>query len=279
MYSNVDQLLNKIDDLKMMISTDDPDILLLTEVIPKAQKNEIFESQLHLSGYKMYVNFDLAELDLGSSGKRGVAIYTKDYIRADIVKMTTEYNDHLWVDINLKGEHLLCGVVYRSPNKDKNIVRSTTKAVCDLITEAATRNRSRLLICGDFNYPGIDWDCEFTGNEETRPFLDAVQSNYLYQHVCKPTRYRDGHEPSLLDLILSSEEGMVYNLKHNPGVADSDHETLSFILPCSIDSPKHTLPQPNYFKADYATIRNRLQQVDWSTKLQGDFSECTSLMN
>ena len=37
LYANVDQLLNKMEDLKMMIGSQEPDILLFTEVIPKAQ--------------------------------------------------------------------------------------------------------------------------------------------------------------------------------------------------------------------------------------------------
>ena len=36
LYSNVDQLLNKIDDVKALIANDNPDIMLFTEVIPKA---------------------------------------------------------------------------------------------------------------------------------------------------------------------------------------------------------------------------------------------------
>ena len=38
LYSNTDQLLNKIEDLKTIIAKDNPDIMLFTEVIPKAQK-------------------------------------------------------------------------------------------------------------------------------------------------------------------------------------------------------------------------------------------------
>ena len=38
MYSNVDQLLNEMEDLRLIIAADKPDIILITEVIPKAQK-------------------------------------------------------------------------------------------------------------------------------------------------------------------------------------------------------------------------------------------------
>ena len=44
LYSNVDQLLNKMDELRMLIASNEPDIMMFTEVIPKAQKKPILES-------------------------------------------------------------------------------------------------------------------------------------------------------------------------------------------------------------------------------------------
>ena len=41
LYSNVDQLLNKMDELRMLIASNEPDIMMFTEVIPKAQKTPI----------------------------------------------------------------------------------------------------------------------------------------------------------------------------------------------------------------------------------------------
>ena len=108
--------------------------------------------------------------------------------------------------------------------------------------------------------------------EVIQPFIATLQEHHLYQHVCKPTRYRDGQETSLLDLILTTEEGMVENLEHSPGLGESDHECLFFTLNCYRDTPI-TRSTPNYHKADYATIRNRLDPIDWISKLRGSFSE------
>ena len=63
-------------------------------------------------------------------------------------------------------------------------------------------------------------------------FLIPIQVCFLHQHVTEPTRYRHGEEPSLLDLVLSNEEGMVYILAHEPGLGDSDNITLTFDLIC-----------------------------------------------
>ena len=72
--TNADQLLNKIDHLKMFIVAYEPGVMMITEVIPKAQKNPILDIQLNIEGYEVYQNFNNIDLDLGSSGMRGVVI-------------------------------------------------------------------------------------------------------------------------------------------------------------------------------------------------------------
>ena len=102
--------------------------------------------------------------------------------------------------------------------------------------------------------------------------MEVLQSCHLYQHVLRPTRYRQGHEPSLLDLVLTNEEGMVNDIKHNPGLGDSDHECLSFSLDCYKDDRVNLENRPNYYKADFVTIKERLQ-LNWSSFLTGKFLE------
>ena len=80
MYTNADQLLNKIEDLKVVISGSDIDVIMITEVIPKAQKNAIPKCVLNIEGYNLFLNFDCTQENLGESGIRGVAIYIKNTI-------------------------------------------------------------------------------------------------------------------------------------------------------------------------------------------------------
>ena len=271
MYSNVDQLLNKVEDLKTLISGNEPDIMLLTEIIPKAQRNEIHEAQLNVPGYEKFVNFKFSDQHLGASGKRGVAIYAKEELDTEEIKLNTDYADHLWVEVTLRNKDiLLCGCVYRSPSKDKDAENRTTQEICEIISKAALRNNTRLLICGDFNYPDVDWECDYSTNENAKIFLQKLQELHLYQHVCSPTRYREGQVPSLLDLIITTEEGMVTNLEHKPGLGESDHECLEFHLNCYKDK---TVSKPllNYYKSDFGTMRNRLDKINWISELKGNF--------
>ena len=161
LYSNVDQLLNKMDDLKMLMINDKPDIMILTEVIPKRQQKPILDTQIKIQGYQEFVNFERSALNLGESGIRGVAIYVREDIKCSEVKLSTNYDDQLWVEIKLKDtKKLICGCIYRTPSKKDDQVEKSTAKVCDIIREIMVRKPSHVLICGDFNYPSIDWENE-----------------------------------------------------------------------------------------------------------------------
>ena len=149
--------------------------------------------------------------------------------------------------------------------------KKSTAKVCDIIREVMQRKPSHVIICGDFNYPSIDWENEYVHETKVRPFLETVQEVYLHQHIAQPTRYRVGQEPSRLDLIMSGEEGLVQCVKHHPGLGESDHECIRFSLNCKEETTKPG-SMKNYYKADYKLIRERLKKVNWENELKNDFT-------
>ena len=58
---------------------------------------------------------------------------------------------------------------------------------------------------------------------------------FLTQHVRHPTHYRCEHTPTLIDLLLTNEEGMMRNLTHDPPIDKSHHQVLHFRFLCHID--------------------------------------------
>ena len=62
----------------------------------------------------------------------------------------------------------------------------------------------------------------------------------MHQHISEPARYRFGEEPSLLDLVLTNEEGMVLNLEYQSGLGNSNHLSLIFKLVCQEEKNKET---------------------------------------
>jgi hypothetical protein len=62
---------------------------------------------------------------------------------------------------------------------------------------------------GDLNYSEVDWEaCVSSAGEMhgSSRFVSCLQDNFLSQLVRCNTRYREGQQPSLLDLIIVNEE-------------------------------------------------------------------------
>ena len=89
-------------------------------------------------------------------------------------------------------------------------------------------NYDKIYIVGDFNYPSIRWDAEWSNNKDNE-FVEYVRSVFLTQVVKKKkkTRKREGHTSNLFGLVLVNEESMVSGTEHiSPG--KRDNETLVF---------------------------------------------------
>ena len=279
LYTNADQFVNKRNDLEMMISHDKPDLILITEVIPKSQKNPIVASLLDVGGYIPHFSFLPEDDNLGSKGFRGVAIYHRDHL--DVVKVEFEdFTDHVWIEVQTVTGPLLVGCVYRSPSDDINMESSmkSSKRVSGLLDAACLRNDS-VVIVGDFNYKDIDWTNEYAHPDQRHliHFLNKLKDNFLYQNVTEPTRYRKDNIPSILDLVLSSEEGMIQNLQYMPPLGESDHLCLRFDVMYSHDAKS----VPNFHEYDirktkYEKVRNEIKNCNWTdlfnTNFEGNYN-------
>ena len=97
-YTNADQFLNK-KDLLMFLQGSNTDIIMIMEMIPKQQKNNIPLAMLHLEGYDMYINLNPEDEYLGTTGIHGTGIYVKNGLCSiEIIFEHTNHNDQVWVD-------------------------------------------------------------------------------------------------------------------------------------------------------------------------------------
>ncbi len=77
-YTNTDSLLNKKGELKVIINSCQPDILMITETLPKNIKSPPTKAEFMIDNYELYYNHD------DSNCHRGVCIYI--HHRLKIVK-------------------------------------------------------------------------------------------------------------------------------------------------------------------------------------------------
>ena len=268
-YTNADQLLNKMRDLEAHIHEREPDVMIITEVIPKAQVNAIPRVCLRVTGYTEYLNFDCELCGKAQQG-RGVAIYVKNHLQAHSLTGFGSYADQLWVKIMLRSnDYLMLGALYRSPSLS---LGESVPDVISVMKEAAAVNPPYLIICGDFNIKDIDWTDERSlpgAPPEAGMFIQGVNDCLLFQHILQPTRFRHGQRANILDLVFSNEENMVQDVRHLPGLGNSDHVTIHFSVVCQ--NPKTGANDPEFYEdwvnADFEEISARLLQYRLDEKI------------
>ena len=191
LYLNAQSIINKKDELSLVIDNNYPDIIGITESWANSQ---ILDSELMVKGYRFFRS-DRKDTTFGRGG--GVLLYIKENI---IVKerKDLEYDQigsSVWVDVSIKEKttnKVTVGLVYRSPNN--------TEANDDLLYKGLNISaKNNVLIMGDFNYPDIDWDTN-TSSRHGKRFLDTINDNFLIQNVNIPTR-----GDNILDLILTCD--------------------------------------------------------------------------
>jgi ribonucleases P/MRP protein subunit RPP40 len=168
-----------------------------------------------------------------------------------------QYNiEAVWCQISTgSNSDLYIGVVYKSPSAAESEIKELHSALRNISVKD-------VVIMGDFNYPGINWitlDCD-SGCVE---FLDLVQDTFLTQHVLTPTR-----ENNILDLVLSSEEGMVEDLQVLEHLANSDHNIVKFKLVHATASVSSCQVKFDYNKGDYIQMNSWLSAVSWDDSFQ-----------
>jgi len=116
------------------------------------------------------------------------------------------------------------------------------------------------MITGDLNYPNIDWASwsASDGDSGSNLFLEALEDDFLFQHVTFPTRARNGQRPSILDLIITYEGNVIDNLTATDPLGKSYHYMLECKYVCSCDEYKFSTVRYLYDKGHYQSFTEEL---------------------
>ena len=264
MFTNADCLLNKRFELQLRLNQFQlkPDMIGVVEIKPKNYKELPQLQEYNLEDYDVHCS------NTDSTQGRGIILYTAPWLKASCYNLHPSDSvvlESLWITVSLRDkDRLLIGCMHRSPNSsiaNDELLNKQIKLLCTS-TEA-----SHILLMGDFNYPNIDWElgrCSTTPPE--RLFMETVNDSFLHQHVNSPTRARQNHCPSVLDLIFTNEFGMLSDLSVLAPLGKSDHAVLSFQLNCYVETEVFKDVRRNYRKGDYCKLHEKLC-IDWDTLL------------
>lgn len=164
-------------------------------------------------------------------------------------------------DIYLKQTvRIVC--VYRSPSSSPEEDSQLLKNLRDLL-----KGRQKWLLIGDLNAPSIDWRRQTASNKNSfdHQLIKFTQEMRAHQHVCQPTRIREGVQPSLLDLVVTPYETDVANLNICPPVGKSDHVVLKATLSVTkVKAPK--MRYRAYRKMDSQAVLQNAHQLNWEAE-------------
>ena len=210
---NVCSVLNKVDEIsELLISTD---LCLLTETWLKQDTTIGAWSQ----GFQCYRSDRLNKVGGGC-----LLLVRQDIKQSSASFMDTTSNIQSVACLLHTNPPVMVVGIYRCP--------SSSPQDDDLLivaTEKAYRTGYRLLILGDFNCPRINWsDSTASGCNFDRKVLNTINSLMLFQHVREPTRFRPGHKPSLLDLIITRNGNDLAELRTGAPLGKSDHISIHF---------------------------------------------------
>lgn len=165
-------------------------------------------------------------------------------------------------------KHLIIANIYRNYEnlvKDQKIIQKLD----ELLNRFSDHD---FLVMGDFNEKQICWE---RGNESaSNPFgeslLEVTLSNGLEQIVDSNTRtVRADQEPSLLDLVFTSDIDTVSRIFQDTPISDHNLIVVDLILNLVPDDLIKSR-KLNYRKADWIGIRSFLKSIDWTKLFQGE---------
>ena len=242
------ELPNLLDSMK-------PDVILGTEtwLDPSIATAEIFPNSYN---YKVY------RRDRGGRGG-GVLIAVRNNLESYIVpELENDDCELIWVRLKLKGRRTLyLGAYYRPDVADEQSLLKFSAS----LHRASQQQNACLLVGGDFNFPGLDWESATLKTKSPCPrlhndFLSLVYDNGLEQLVKEPTR-----DDNTLDLFLTNCPQLVPRVEVVPGLSDHNIPYCEF----NICVPRKKQQQREillYNRADWPSLRRAA--IDLSTELQ-----------
>ena len=258
---NARSIVNKIDDLHILVSEHSPDCIFITETWLCDAHDD---SLLALNNYIIFRK----DRSNGSDPHGGVLIAVKSGLNPIKINLDTIY-ECVVVDIlqNMVRIRLCC--IYRPPSMSD----AETKTFFYKLTPALNSSFN-LCLAGDFNVPNIDWNSFTATDRSGSVLLNFVNELSLKQFVNEPSRGNN-----FLDLIFGSVDQMDLSSVKNTAVhkhfSTSDHSFITFEINCVKTQEKSHVKY--YNAADWDLIRSCLSTFDWDEIFFGCEGNCEAM--
>ena len=251
LYSNVQSMVNKIGELRAVIEMEKPDVVVLTET----WTNEaISDAYIQLNGFEMVARRDRQDTTGGRGG--GIVVFVRG-VQAWNEEVETTFNQCAHIKLENGKKEINLYVVYRSPNSSKE----NDAELCQWVKTVSGHGEN--IIIGDFNFPGIGWESG-TSDAKGRCFYETCMDAFITQHVQEATH----NSGNLLDLVLTSDEDMVREVRMLGKIGSSDHEAMMVDMGTGATSEAEERWMRNYDRGDYKKMRQEVN-LNWDIEFEG----------
>ncbi|PNF19791.1 hypothetical protein B7P43_G14658 [Cryptotermes secundus] len=259
-YQNVRGLRTKSTEIFNTVCSFDYEIICLTET----WLNESFSTQDFFPGTYTVYRSDRDCIDKLRGG--GVLTAVSDTVFGIKRRPDLEFfHESVWVEATLSdGRNLLIGNHYFAPDIKVDIINN----YFNFLENSLDTLNYRVLLLGDFNVPGYDWDNGFPS--PTSHFYTKLRGDVIYSAVCYLGFSQYNHPVNglnLLDLVFSNF-GNFSLISVDQGLVHPDPFHPPFIIDCKIplrqSNQNFSTPCKLYSAGDYALLYNALFTYDWS---------------
>lgn len=245
---NINSLISKIDEIKLLVLNNNIDILCLNET---KIDQEIGNSEIHIDGYNIY------RKDRNRHGG-GVAIYSKESLNTKILHRHLNPDiESLWLELKpFKSSPIIIACIYRPPahGQDREIVEN----ICHHIKQYSKTfpKNSEIFILGDLN---VNMKKNTVLSSKIKELCHSLNMEQL---INEDTRITESSS-SLIDLILSNSHHIDKSGVLHTGI--SDHSLIWTTRKVNkYKSAARTIKTRSFKNFDPARFEYDLSIQDWN---------------
>ena len=138
-----------------------------------------------------------------------------------------------------------------------------------------------IIVNGDFNFPDLKRNhhgqCDnISVNASQSEFINTLNGNFLYQIVSEPTfTLNENTRINTLDFIITNNTYRFNEITHTSPLLSNNHghDILTFNVLIDVHINNEALKFINYRKADFVSIHNYFNNINWENTLSNQDCE------
>ena len=241
-------------DLEILCSTNDIDVLCVTETWLNPDRVKEGASLIHIPGYSPPFRCDR----IGRRGG-GVAIFVRHGVNASTIQLPPQL-EAVGVQLQLQKKKMLNIVsVYRPPDGKRHQLEQFIYDLDSILKDFLSTSNVTCLV-GDFNAKSTQWWKHQKSNDAGNELSKLSIDHGLSQLVEGPTRIPQHSDASQLDLMFTNDTSNVVGCDILPPLSDHCPTVLHFNF-----TLRHLESSHFSGRIDYHGLRTHLSEADWSS--------------